>query len=504
MLVTVLIYILLPRYLHTLQTPTGNCSADGHPCHIPYLLGGRWYYECTTHAPGAGQDLYGRCPIRLPSYDTREASDDPADWAKCDPGCPLQRYTQNKEIGDHMNHLVSQFPNLTRLVEVGQSTLGQSIVGIRISRGANTERELLKPMVRYSGNMHGNEPVGREMLNHLAEVLLRGYGHVEMITNLVDTTDITIIPTINPDGFDRGKEGACSGANYKTGRFNEGDKDLNRDFPTWRDVNKTTAELYVGRQTETKAMMHLILSHPWVLSANFHDGAVVASYPYDDYRDFQRQEGIHRTPDHQFFKHLASTYATNHQTMMNQSVCTRWWFDDGITNGADWYPLNGGMQDFNYIFSNDMEITLELSCCKYPRKYYLNKEWERNKESLVHYLHQVHRGIKGVVYDSSQELGRLGTGATSGGTGVPNVVIVVEETGLNITIGKNVTSSSRGEYWRLLLPGQYTVTAVQDVCSTGGVVLLSDRVEVSVTEQTPLVRQDLVLDRIVPCGTGPR
>ena len=33
-----------------------------------------------------------------------------------------------------------------------------------------------------------------------------------------------------------------------------------------------------------QAMMNLILSFPWVLSANFHDGAVVASYPYDDYQ----------------------------------------------------------------------------------------------------------------------------------------------------------------------------------------------------------------------------
>ena len=77
--------------------------------------------------------------------------------------------------------------------------------------------------------------------------------------------------------------------------------DLNRNFPTWADVNKTRSELFSGREPETQvcryiynvsvkpshsaqAMMNLILSFPWVLSANFHDGAVVASYPYDDYQ----------------------------------------------------------------------------------------------------------------------------------------------------------------------------------------------------------------------------
>ena len=167
-------------------------------------------------------------------------------------------------------------------------------------------------------------------------------------------------------------------------------------------------------------MMDLILDHPWVLSANFHDGAVVASYPYDDYRPGEKQSGIHQTPDHQFFRHLASTYATNHETMLDQSVCTRWYFNDGITNGADWYALYGGMQDFNYIFTNDFEVTMELSCCKYPRRYYLNKEWERNKDSLFEYMKQVHRGVKGVVYTTlegagagqlSQEEGRPLAGA---------------------------------------------------------------------------------------------
>ena len=65
-------------------------------------------------------------------------------------------------------------------------------------------------------------------------------------------------------------------------------------------------------------MMELIMSHPWVLAANFHDGAVVAAYPYNDYRDETREEGMHKTPDDEMFKHLSNTYAINHGIMANK------------------------------------------------------------------------------------------------------------------------------------------------------------------------------------------
>lgn len=53
------------------------------------------------------------------------------------------------------------------------------------------------------------------------------------------------------------------------------------------------------------------------------------------------------------------------------------------------YP--GGMQDYNYIHGNCLEITMELSCCKYPFASELQREWDLNKESLLAYIEQVHK-----------------------------------------------------------------------------------------------------------------
>ena len=70
------------------------------------------------------------------------------------------------------------------------------------------------------------------------------------------------------------------------------------------------------------------------------------------------------TPDHDLFKELALTYSENHKTMhLSNNQCGNE-FSNGITNGADWYVVTGGMQDFNYRFSNCFEITVEMSCSK--------------------------------------------------------------------------------------------------------------------------------------------
>ena len=59
------------------------------------------------------------------------------------------------------------------------------------------------------------------------------------------------------------------------------------------------------------------------------------------------------------------------------------------------------MQDWNYLHTNDFEITLELGCYKYPPHSQLHQYWKDNQEALLAYIEKVHMGIKGFVLDKT-------------------------------------------------------------------------------------------------------
>lgn len=349
----------------------------------------------------------------------------------------INHYHSYEEAKSEFKGFVTEYPDLASVHSIGQSFMGKDLLVLQLTNNVKEKRKLRKPMFKWVANMHGNEAVGRQLVMFLGKYLVRNYGKDERVTKLLNNTDLWLMPSLNPDGFEAGEEGDCGNLQSGgIGRENARRVDLNRNFPDQFRDGHSQEDLIRGREPETLAAMTWIVSNPFVLSGNLHGGSVVASYPFDDSKKHITSGSISAAPDDLVFRHLAHLYADNHATMHRGNLCPGDNFVGGVTNGAQWYDVPGGMEDFNYLHSNCFEITMELSCCKYPMGSALVQEWKNNKESLLQYMEATHMGVSGLVTDNE-------------GQPIRQAVIHVE--GIN----HNITTTERGEFWRLLVPGDY-------------------------------------------------
>merc|ERR1712106_348581 len=323
------------------------------------------------------------------------------------------KHHNNTEMAAVLQQVHNRCPDNSRLYTLSESSvLGVPLYVLEFSDHPG-HHELTEPEMKYIANMHGNEVLGRELLLHLADHLCTSYlaGEPEIV-ELLDSTRIHLVPSMNPDGWKIATDGGAK--DYLLGRNNANDVDLNRDFP---DLDQLVydgsidnnhlmkmAKLDHRIQPETESVVKMILDNPFVLSANMHGGDLVANYPFDESRSDDPTQ-YSKSPDDTTFRYLATVYAKNHVRMSSPDTpaCdsgeNEFAKQGGITNGAAWYSVGGGMQDFNYLASNDFEITLELGCDKYPTKESLSSEWADNKAALLEYIWAAHYGVKGMIRD---------------------------------------------------------------------------------------------------------
>ena len=128
------------------------------------------------------------------------------------------------------------------------------------------------------------------------------------------------------------------------------------------------------------------------------------------------------------------------------------------------------MQDYNYLNYGCSELTIEISCCKYPAESQIKEIWEENKRSLVEYVKLANIGVRGVVVFKNSQ---------------PAAYIIVKIDGREPYFKTNLN----GEFYRLLLPGRYTLTLMLD-CE--GHVLFEH--EFNITNEKSLVELNLTLD----------
>jgi carboxypeptidase D len=264
------------------------------------------------------------------------------------------------------------------LENAGKSVNGRNLwymkAGARIDSTDGGPRTLL------IANMHGDESAGRELMIYLLRDLLAGYGKDERITRILNGSQVFIMPSMNPDGFEDRQ------------RWNANYKDLNRSFPDFTDDpdDRTT-----GRPPEVAAVMGLHDRYAFSNSLNFHGGEVCFNMPWDTQsnRDDRDKFG-----DDSYMNSLARAYTSTNRTMLNNDSGT---FDRGVTYGYEWYEVNGGMQDWSIVYRESTHATIELSYAKFVSENNLATVWNENRESLLDFLDRSTLGVHLNVVDAA-------------------------------------------------------------------------------------------------------
>jgi len=124
-------------------------------------------------------------------------------------------YHDYYETTDMLSDFKVKYPDLVNVFSIGKSVLGKDIWCIRITNEKNNQA---KSSCLIDGCIHGDEWEAGEACLYLAEYLLINFGNNETITDILNSTEVYIVPLLNPDGRNANE------------RFTDNGVDPNRNF----------------------------------------------------------------------------------------------------------------------------------------------------------------------------------------------------------------------------------------------------------------------------------
>jgi len=114
-----------------------------------------------------------------------------------------------------LEDLNNKYKNLVNVFSIGKSVQGKDIWCIKITNENNNSRKF---SCLIDGCIHGYEWESGEACLYLAEYLVINYCYNNTVSNILNNSDIYLVPILNPDG------------RQKDDRWNDNGIDLNRNF----------------------------------------------------------------------------------------------------------------------------------------------------------------------------------------------------------------------------------------------------------------------------------
>jgi len=170
------------------------------------------------------------------------------DWTKyCDTSCWSAR----------AKDLAANCAYKAEIEIYGKSVSGRDLIALKIGTVTPAKGPIL-----LGGNIHGNEPVGGQLVQRYAYETC--YSPSDEQKKIATSTIVWYLPFFNPDGYESHRRENANGA------------DLNRNFPVIRTPSP---------QPETTAYMKFATKIKPSYSTMYHGGLAFAMYPYFDCYD---------------------------------------------------------------------------------------------------------------------------------------------------------------------------------------------------------------------------
>ena len=299
----------------------------------------------------------------------------------------FEGYHTYAEVAADVLAVQTAHPDIVQRFSIGQSYEGRQLWAAKISDNVAVDEN--EPEVLFDGNTHSDEHMGTEMTLHILHWLADGYGKDARITNIVNSREIWLVFSVNPDGSAHD----ISGGKFHFWRKNRQPTpgttsigtDLNRNFGyRWGGGGRTSSNpqaiTYRGPKAfsapETRAMRDFLASRvvngrQQIRTAiTFHETGRLVMWPYG--YTMTNIPGDMTVDDHNALvkigKHMAST--------------------DGYKpeQASDLYITSGTTRDYEYGMYRIFSYTFEMSVKDYPDDSKIASETGRNKEAVLYLI----------------------------------------------------------------------------------------------------------------------
>nr|WP_246466591.1 M14 family zinc carboxypeptidase [Allocatelliglobosispora scoriae] len=107
-------------------------------------------------------------------------------------------YHNYTEMVAEVDKIVADHPAIASKINIGTTYEGRAIVGLKISDNVGTDEA--EPEILFNANQHAREHLTVEQALYLANLFTDSYTTDSRIANIVNSREIWILPSVNPDG----------------------------------------------------------------------------------------------------------------------------------------------------------------------------------------------------------------------------------------------------------------------------------------------------------------